>query len=64
MLAVRAHQLIIGPYLPPACRYFPSCSHYALQALEQHGSLRGTALTTRRLLRCHPFGAGGYDPVP
>ncbi|WP_432757890.1 membrane protein insertion efficiency factor YidD [Spongiibacter taiwanensis] len=46
------------------CRFYPSCSHYALEALQTHGALRGTALTLWRLLRCHPFNKGGYDPVP
>lgn len=61
---VRAYQLILSPHLPPACRFFPSCSHYALLALERHGALRGTWLTIKRLLRCQPFGTAGYDPVP
>lgn len=61
---VRGYQLFISPLLPPACRYTPSCSQYALEALERHGAWRGSYLTLRRLLRCHPFRAGGYDPVP
>jgi uncharacterized protein len=61
---VRAYQLLVSPLLPPACRYLPSCSDYALEALAQHGALRGTGLALRRLSRCHPWGGGGYDPVP
>ena len=54
----------ISPALPAACRYVPSCSEYACDALEHHGALRGTALALWRVLRCHPFAKGGYDPVP
>ena len=61
---VRAYQLILSPHLPPACRFFPSCSHYALLALQRHGAFRGSWLTLKRLLRCQPFGTAGYDPVP
>lgn len=64
MLLVRGYQLVLSPFLPPACRFFPSCSHYALQAYEKHGVLRGTTLVGWRLLRCQPFSRGGYDPVP
>jgi putative membrane protein insertion efficiency factor len=61
---VRAYQWTIRPVIGANCRYEPSCSHYALQALEQHGALRGSALTVRRILRCTPWHAGGYDPPP
>src|SRR5919204_6246998 len=61
---VRAYQLAISPLLPPACRYYPSCSAYAIEALERHGALRGGWLALRRVGRCHPFRPGGYDPVP
>jgi uncharacterized protein len=61
---VRAYQMSIGPLLPAACRYYPSCSAYAIEALERHGALRGSVLAVRRIARCHPFRAGGYDPVP
>lgn len=54
----------ISPLLPPACRFHPSCSEYACQAIEQHGAGRGLTLALRRVLRCHPFSAGGFDPVP
>ena len=61
---VRAYQGLVRPWLPPACRYQPSCSEYALEALRLHGPLRGSWLATARICRCHPFRAGGFDPVP
>lgn len=61
---VRAYQVGISPLLPASCRYYPSCSHYAIEALEKHGAARGAWLAARRVLRCHPFRAGGFDPVP
>jgi hypothetical protein len=61
---VRFYQLAISPWLPPACRYSPTCSAYAIEALRVHGPLRGLWLSLRRLLRCHPFHPGGHDPVP
>lgn len=64
VLLVRGYQVSISPLLPPSCRYFPSCSAYAVEALEKHGALKGSWLAARRILRCHPFAAGGYDPVP
>ena len=64
MGAVRAYQLVLSPLLPPSCRFTPSCSAYALEALSRHGALRGTWLAARRLARCHPWNPGGYDPVP
>ena len=64
ILLVRAYQVALSPLLPASCRYYPSCSAYAIEALERHGALRGGWLTLRRLARCHPFRPGGYDPVP
>ena len=61
---VRAYQAAISPLLPPACRYYPSCSNYALESLEKYGAWRGGSLAVRRILRCHPFHPGGFDPVP
>jgi uncharacterized protein len=64
VLLVRLYQRLVSPLLPPACRFYPSCSAYAVQALEQHGAIAGSWLTVRRLCRCHPFHPGGIDPVP
>ena len=64
IVLVRFYQYAIGPMLPPSCRYYPSCSTYALEALEKHGGLKGGWLTIRRIVRCNPFTPGGYDPVP
>lgn len=61
---VHLYQYLISPLLGPRCRFHPSCSHYAIEALEKHGLLRGLWLSLRRLLRCHPWHPGGYDPVP
>ncbi len=61
---VRLYQGVISPWLRPACRFTPSCSQYAVEALEKYGPLKGSWLTIRRLLRCHPWGGHGYDPVP
>jgi putative membrane protein insertion efficiency factor len=60
---IRGYRLLISPLLPPSCRFTPTCSEYAIQAIEKYGALRGVYLGARRLLRCHPFHAGGYDPV-
>jgi putative membrane protein insertion efficiency factor len=61
---VRVYQRLISPLLPPSCRFYPSCSAYAVTALERHGAARGSWLAARRLARCHPFHPGGIDPVP
>ena len=64
MVPVMGYRRFISPALPPVCRFHPSCSQYALEALRVHGAARGLWLTVCRLARCHPFNAGGYDPVP
>lgn len=61
---IRLYQLLISPVLPSSCRFYPSCSHYAADAVSRHGSLKGSWLTLRRLGKCHPFHPGGFDPVP
>jgi uncharacterized protein len=61
---IRAYQLFVAPILPPSCRYSPSCSHYAAEAIARHGPWRGLRLAAGRLSRCHPWGGWGYDPVP
>ena len=61
---IRFYQTAMSPLFPPRCRYIPTCSEYALQAVEKYGPLRGGFLALRRLLRCNPFHKGGYDPVP
>ena len=63
-LVVKLYRRLVSPLLPPACRFYPSCSAYAIEALERHGAVRGSWLTLRRLGRCHPFHPGGIDPVP
>jgi len=64
ILIVRAYQRLVSPLTPPSCRFVPTCSEYAVQALTEHGALTGCRLTIHRLLRCHPLCRGGYDPVP
>jgi len=64
VLPIRAYQLVVSPMLGPRCRFYPSCSTYAVEALRVHGPLRGTLLMVRRLSRCHPWNPGGLDPVP
>jgi uncharacterized protein len=64
MAAIRVYQWTLSPLLGPRCRFYPSCSCYAHGAIERHGAWRGGWLALKRVLRCHPFHAGGYDPVP
>ena len=64
LAAIRFYQLNISGALPPACRFQPTCSHYAYEAVEAHGALRGVAMAIWRLVRCNPFNDGGYEPVP
>ncbi|WP_419162595.1 membrane protein insertion efficiency factor YidD [Candidatus Palauibacter sp.] len=64
LVAIRSYQLVVSPWLPPCCRYQPSCSEYALTAVRRFGVLRGSWLMACRLLRCRPLGSFGYDPVP
>lgn len=61
---VRFYQVAISPMLPPRCRYTPTCSQYAVEALQKHGACKGSMLALRRICRCHPLGGSGYDPVP
>ena len=64
LAAIRGYQRYISPLLPDACIYIPACSQYAVEAIEKYGVVKGCWLGVRRILRCHPFHAGGYDPVP
>lgn len=64
MLLIRGYQRFLSPALPPTCRFHPSCSQYTLEAVERYGFLKGCWLGMRRLVRCHPFNPGGFDPVP
>ena len=61
---IRFYREKISPHKPPMCRYYPTCSEYAMQAIQKYGALKGGYLAIRRILRCHPFHPGGYDPVP
>jgi putative membrane protein insertion efficiency factor len=63
-IIIRGYQRWVGPAIPTACRFFPTCSQYALDAVERHGPVRGLGLAIWRLLRCHPYHPGGFDPVP
>jgi putative membrane protein insertion efficiency factor len=62
--AIKLYQRFLSPLLPPSCRFVPSCSRYAYEAIEKYGLLKGGWLSIKRISRCHPFNAGGYDPVP
>jgi putative membrane protein insertion efficiency factor len=64
ILLIKIYQKFISPLYPPCCRFQPTCSHYAVEALRTHGLIRGLVLGVRRILRCHPWHPGGYDPVP
>lgn len=64
ILPIRFYQRVISPLTPPACRFTPTCSQYAVEALRKHGPVYGLWLTFRRICRCHPWGGSGYDPVP
>ena len=64
ILAVQLYRLLLKPLLGPRCRYLPTCSDYAIEALTEHGAVHGLGLALRRILRCHPWGGSGYDPVP
>ncbi|MCL2702549.1 MAG: membrane protein insertion efficiency factor YidD [Defluviitaleaceae bacterium] len=61
---IRGYRRFISPFLPNACRFYPTCSEYALEAIQKHGALKGVPLSIWRILRCNPYGKGGYDPVP
>ena len=64
MWLIRFYQMVLSPVLPSACRYEPTCSHYSYQAIQKYGAAKGGWLAIRRILRCHPWGGRGYDPVP
>jgi len=64
LVLLRAYKRLVSPFLPPACRFYPSCSEYAMQAVTKHGVVRGGILAAKRLVRCHPLDPGGFDPVP
>ena len=64
VVLIKFYQLCISPFTPPSCRFTPTCSQYGLEAFRKHGPIKGLYLTTRRILRCHPWGGSGYDPVP
>jgi uncharacterized protein len=61
---IRFYQVVISPIKPPTCRFYPTCSHYGLEAVQRFGALKGGWLTLKRILKCHPFHPGGIDPVP
>jgi putative membrane protein insertion efficiency factor len=64
ILPIKLYQKCISPFTPPMCRFQPTCSHYAVEAIRKHGPFKGFWLAVKRILRCHPWGGSGYDPVP
>ena len=64
LFLIRFYRVVLSPLKPPSCRYIPTCSEYAMIAVEKYGVKKGSILAVRRILRCHPFHEGGYDPVP
>ncbi|MCO4819974.1 MAG: membrane protein insertion efficiency factor YidD [Bacteroidetes bacterium] len=64
IVLIKGYQYLISPYLPNSCRFSPTCSHYGIEAISKHGPIKGLWLTTKRILRCHPWGGHGHDPVP
>ncbi len=64
IVLIRIYQWVISPWLGPKCRFTPTCSHYAVEALQKHGVWKGLGLAIKRISRCHPWGSSGYDPVP
>jgi putative membrane protein insertion efficiency factor len=64
IVLIKTYQLLISPLFPPSCRFTPTCSHYTLEALKKYGILKGGWLGFKRIIRCHPWGGSGYDPVP
>jgi len=64
IVLIKIYQLLISPLFPPSCRFTPTCSHYSIEALRKHGIIKGGWLSVKRILRCHPWGGSGYDPVP
>ncbi|MCZ0755213.1 membrane protein insertion efficiency factor YidD [Anoxybacillus sp. J5B_2022] len=61
---IRFYQIVISPLKPPTCRFYPTCSHYGLEAIRRFGAMKGGWLTIKRIVKCHPFHPGGFDPVP
>ncbi|HJV17085.1 MAG TPA: membrane protein insertion efficiency factor YidD [Bacillales bacterium] len=64
IMIIRFYQMVISPLKPPTCRFYPTCSHYGLEAVQRFGALKGGVLAIKRIFRCHPFHPGGIDPVP
>ena len=61
---IKIYQKIISPHTKPSCRFYPTCSSYGIEAIEKHGAFKGMGLTVKRIIKCHPFHSGGFDPVP